>query len=188
MSARDAELVISDMLNYAQRVERAVNRLRRQNVTENDISFDKPIVSGYNHASAQPDEHKVFHPSGGAMKWTTPQDKIFAGATGNWIITGANQVNDLGTDCASTTCNELLLVLTNIKEDLCIRLNNRLDVPNPSDAPPADSGNTLLTLFQGSFTSDHDIDLGAGNNGNPSACYFETDSSRYNFYYTLITR
>ena len=183
LSKREAELAASEILTYAQSIERAINRLRRNNVSESDISFDHPDLTGYDHA--QPNTNKVFETDGGRASYN-PAPTGSASST-EWLFTGASCITNLetgasGCDSDTNTRNEeLLIALSNVDAVVCSEINDALQI---STTPTDSSGGLSSTKFQGSFADDTEITLPGG----PfiTACF--TDGSNNHFYHTLIAR
>ena len=183
MSARDATLAATDIVDYAMKLERAINRLRRKNTSENDISFDNNVVSGYTHGSAQPDSHKVFHTSGGNVTWLSPPANANDGS--EFLFTGLSCVADVGTgatgcDSDSTSNEELIAVLPNLNQTVCEKINDKLGI---GSIPNGTAGAYSTTKFVGTYTDGTEIISGITSN---AACY--QDGSDYHFYYVLIER
>ena len=67
MTERQAELAATDLLNYAQNIAYAVDKVRRKGCSENDISFDHSAWghSDYEHSPVVANKCKIFYPSGG---------------------------------------------------------------------------------------------------------------------------
>ncbi|MCB9981246.1 MAG: hypothetical protein H6860_02470 [Rhodospirillales bacterium] len=184
LSKQEAALAASDILAYAQKVERAVNRLRRKGVSENDISFDQAFVAGYNHTPAVADTNKVFNADGGAISWKSPPEGSNDGS--EWFFTGETCIADLGTgatgcDTDSIANEELIAVLPNVVDIVCEEINKRLNI----SAIPADTGGgASTTKYQGSFSDDTEIILAGGPFN--AACF--SDGANNHFYSILIAR
>lgn len=185
MSEQQALLKASTILDSAQKFERAVNRLRRQNISENDISFDQAIVAGYDHTPAQADGNKVFHPNGGSISWQYPPEDANDGSA--WFFTGETCIADIGsgaTGCdsdGSTRNEELLAVLSNVNEAVCTEINDRLGI---TDIPADTGGGADTTLYQGNFDDGTEIILAGG--PFEAAC-FSRGGNNF-FYQVLIAR
>lgn len=200
LSKREIALAAADILSYAQKTERAVQRLRRKNVSENDISFANDFTTGYEHTPNQPDEHKIFSPTGGNLKYTDPSmwldesKQAFSQNSarwGEWMFSGSNTVPNL----ATPNRHELMLVLHFVNTDICIEINERLGITNPGGSPPPERtssppGGLSTGPFTGSYPSGaQGIDNGVG--AEETACLTgETGGSGdYSlFYHTLIAR
>ena len=185
MSEQQAVLKASTILDSGQKFERAVNRLRRQNISENDISFDQAIVAGYDHTPVQPDGNKVFHPNGGSVSWQSPPEDANDGS--DWFFTGETCIADLGsgaTGCdtdGSTRNEELVAVLPNIDEAVCTEINDKLGI---TDIPADTGGGASTTLYQGDFDDGTEIIL----TGGPfEAACFSRGGNNF-FYQVLIAR
>lgn len=172
MSEREAALAASDILTYAQRLQRGVDRLRRRGTSESDIDFTNP----------GPDENSVFNTQGGAVSF---QDPPTGASTGTWIFTGSTCVVGVGTGAAgcdsdtNTRNEELLVVLPDIDEAVCTAINSRLDI----DPTPADAGTGHSTTAFAGFADGTELNLV---DSPPTACY--TDGSDFHFYSVLLER
>ena len=200
LTEREISLAATEILDYAQRMSRAVDRLRRRGVSESDISFDQDFVAGYAHG--QPDEHKVFNSAGGNIRYidptlwvdqSIPDSGLGVCPKNEWVFSGNNTVPDVGQNCGS--CDELILALHHVDERICVEINNRLGITNPGGEPPPESSGTPPgTLHTGKFTGNFPtavagIDNGAG--AEETACLLVScgASGEYTiFYHTLIAR
>lgn len=181
ISKRQAELAAVDILDYAQKIERAINKLRSRGVSENDLDFTNAVVAGYAHTPVTADTSKIFHASGGNITWMAPQEKVNDGS--EWFFTGETCIPDIGTGsagCESDTNNneELLAVLPNLKLSVCEEINKRLNI-----ATMPSGGSISTSQYTGSFA---DGSSPTGSDGLNAACV--TYGGNYVFYYVLLPR
>ena len=184
MSNREAVLAASDILSYVQRLERGLSKIRRKNVSENDIrlDYDTGSATGYENAGCSADRCRVFSISGGGVRWQSPPD---GAASGTWIFTGSTCIADIGS--GATGCDgdgvsneELIVILPDVASNLCDALNDRLNI----SAPPTDSGGGYsATKFTGAFTDGTELILG---NTYRRACY--SDGTDLHFYAVILER
>lgn len=184
MTDRDAELAAVDILSYTQRLERAVNFLRRHGISESDISFVNNEVSGYAHSPVQPDSNKIFHLSGGKASWQNPPGGANDGS--DWIFTGGSCIADVGngaTGCDSDTADneELIVVLPAVSMNVCTWIDKKLGI---SSIPADGGGGYSTTKFTGTYGDDTEI-IPAGSSYE-TACVSYGGS--YYFYSVLIAR
>lgn len=180
ISDRRAELAASEIMTYAQRVQRAVNRIRSQGISESDISLE----FGGNFINADCDEAtdtnfpacQVFNAQGGNVSEQAPPEGANDGTS--WHFTGSTCIEDC--DGTSTADEDLLLVLPNLEDNVCQFLNRKLDI----DGVPTATGTYSTTAFTGSFSNDTGIVVV----GRPfdAVCY--SDGTDNHFYYILIKR
>lgn len=183
MSQRQAELAAVDILSYAQRLERSIAKIQRRGMSENDISFENSVDTGYDRTPAQPAEHNIFEAAGGGLSWQKPPSGSNDGS--DWLFTAETCIADIGS--GSTGCDsdglpneELLAVLPNINKSLCEAIDKKLQITTI----PANSGDPYSTTkFTGSFGDGGEIIL---DRPRPAACYKQVTD--YHFYYTLIAR
>lgn len=183
------EILASDILRYSKTLEQAVSTILNNGHSENDISFAHDDLTGYGTYGDSP-ETEVFNPLGGGVTLRT-----FPQATSDeWIFTGANVVEYVGgyTSWAScdASCADLLVILTNIDEDLCMQINDLLGEPNPSGAPPREASNISFDKFTGAFTKTYRIDNDSTSafDGVRSICFESQNEGGYHFYHVLYAR
>lgn len=180
ISRRQAELAAVDTLDYAQRIERAVAKIRARGTSENDIDFTNGMVAGYPHSPVQPAKNQIFSKAGGGASWKDPHPKANNGAP--WLFTGETCVVDVGTGSTGCSSNglsdeELIAVLPNMNAIVCEEINRRLNV----GAMPSGGGYSNVK-FTGTY-SDANSPPTTGLN---SACF--TTGGNYYFYYVLLAR
>ncbi len=182
LTKRQADLAATDIVSHAQRLERAVSQLRRKNISENDISFDNPKVSGYAHTPPLADTNKIFNLAGGGAAWKSPMQNVNDGS--EWLFTGNTCIPGIGagsTGCHSDTISneELLAVLPNLTQTVCEAINSKLGI---SGIPTDSGGSYSTTKFTGTFGDGTEIILPSTYE---TACY---SNSGYHFYAVLLVR
>lgn len=185
LSAKQADVMASDILTYVQRVERGVSRVYGRGFSENAISFQNEYISGYENANCTSNRCQVFHKDGGAVAYRQ-LDSSWSNSSSNWNFTGENYVVGIGTDCNNASCSELLMVLDDVPSVLCAALNKRLSI-----APPIPQDNGIdLTEYDGAFAYNAANDIGdddARLEEVRTACFEESGGNNY-FYHVLMER
>ena len=181
ISQKQAEIAASEILSYVQRVERGVaNVMNTVAFSEQDISFENDLVSGYTNASCTSPRCEVFNPSGGSIAYIAPSSNM---STSNaWLFSGENTVLGVGNNSNA----DLLIILNNVRSSVCEKLNERLNIdPTPTDGDGIDT----TTLFTGSYNNSEQIS-GAAVSGLTSACVLNTapNPDEYLFYHVLRER
>jgi hypothetical protein len=163
-----AGLIASEILDYARSMRQTAQVLKISGCAETDISFENDTVAGYEFGTPGPDKCRVFRTPGGALNYVVPSSEWLDSANaaqaryGEWYFLGETCVYDVGTgstDCATTGAtsdNELVAVLPWIKESLCVAINDRLGITNPSGRPPqiaASAWAAGMPKFTGSYVS-----------------------------------
>jgi hypothetical protein len=199
LTKQQAKIYASEILEYAKKVDNAVNRVRAKNgCSENELNFDNSEVTGYTNTDAPTDDScDIFDDDGGKISYKTPEtswlDTSQSAQTSyqEWVFTGDNYVPDVGTN-TSESGNELALIIMYLNQQTCIEINNYLDVSNSGGLPPAEGNNISLTKFQGSFGSSPAVIYDANPGDDPSACLTASDttpaSGTYFFYHSLLIR
>lgn len=182
ISDKRAEMVATDIISYAQKIERVVNRMRSRSVSENDISFENSFVAGYANGNCSVDKCKVFAGPGSAS-WQSPPKN--ANDASDWVFTGGNYVDGLGS-AADKTDAELLMILPNVLRSVCTEINAYLGI----SGIPLENGSHDGTFFTGTFPVAPDLieeNAGTALEGVTAGC-FEGAGSTYHFYQVLIQR
>lgn len=179
----------SEIMRYAASIQQAVERMRLRGLSENEISFENGVIAGYANARCGNDACKVFDVAGGGITFTSASSNISAQP---WLFTGADSIAGAGEDGTGETSsedNELLIILPEISQGLCQRINTELGIAGiPQDTDNAD----VSTKYTGTFPNGRVIENMAGKK---TGC-FEGDlddgdndiSGAYYFYHTLIQR
>jgi hypothetical protein len=191
----------SEILRYATGLERAIDNLALQGVSESLISFENDSVAGYANANC-PDKKSncaLFY-TGGGSNYMTPRKEWLDTAYkshalfGQWFITGHTCVEDVG--LGDATCNndgndneDLVIFLPFVTEDLCRQINTLLNI---SGDPPVETGTAWdenNTKFTGSFGEGQILNQ----SGRRSGCFQagngdEPPTGSYTFYHVLLER
>ena len=180
ISQKQAEIAASEILSYAQKVERGVaNVMNAVSFSDQDISFENDLVSGYINPACTSPRCEVFNSSGGSISYTRRTSNMNTGS--DWLFSGENTVSGIGSGNA-----ELLIILNNVRSSVCSEINDRLNITlMPTDSDGVDT----TTEFIGSFNNSEQIS-GAAVNGLSSACILNTQPNpdEYLFYHVLRAR
>ena len=185
ISDRRAELAATEIMNFSQRVERAISKTRSKGISESDISLEHNgnfINTNCDDASdAEFPTCQIFNPAGGRVTAITPPEGSNDGTA--WHYTGATCIeSNVDTNCETDTVSneELLMILPNVRENVCRFINNKLNITGI----PTATGTYSSTSFTGSFADGSEIIIASG--PHDTACY--SDGTNYHFYYTLMKR
>jgi len=189
MSAREADLAATEILDYAQQIERAVDRLRRRGISESEISFDSPVWGHTDYAHGQPDSHKIFHPDGGGVSAKPTPEEWHENKTRDWFFSSAIGIKDVGTDAA-----ELNFLMYNVKKSICDAVNKSQGLdPETIYASPDEFSvsSSPFFRFKGAFNTPSDPNSnylnGAPLNGNTTICIVN-NGGKYHIVSALIIR
>lgn len=179
----------SDIMRYAASIQQAVERMRLNGMSENEISFQNSFLPGYVNARCGSNACRIFDARGGGITFSSASSNVSAQS---WLFTGADSIAGAGEDGTgetSSTDNELLIILPGISQGLCNRINTELGIAGiPQDAANAD----VSTKYTGTFPDGRVIE----NMGGKKTGCFEGNlddsnsdiSGTYYFYHTLIQR
>lgn len=149
INSERAGILAGEILDYARTIRQSVQELRISNgCRDTEISFDNSIVAGY--ANGTNTDCQVFHSDGGDKTWVSPSDDLNDGD--EWVFNGGNVVDEVGTMAA-----DLILILPNIKQAVCEKINDRSGIT----VLGADSG-VSFAQFTGTYAAAETIDSAAG--------------------------
>lgn len=195
LSEDKARLIATDLIEYSNTVANGVAQIRLRGVADTSLCFDDPQwPADYNHAGCTDDRNKIFHVSGAGVVWSKAKNEAMdSAATPDelWHFYGNNEIDQVGTTCGAANCADLIMVADELLPEICIELNNKLGVTNPSGAPPTDTAFNE-TLYKGAYGFNNVIgDEGGGVylRGKTSACFQKTGApAEYVFYKVLVAR
>lgn len=168
-SDETAELAASQITQYGALVKAAIDRLRlTNNCRDTQISFQRDwnndgVISNnasdaYNSSSPSDKSCHVFDAAGGAVPYqaasSTMLDPDLAStgpaSYGHWETFGLAQIIGIGTDCTSSDCADLILVLRSLKSSVCQKINDGNGITGLPTSGITNLGSTL-TQFTGTY-------------------------------------
>jgi type II secretory pathway pseudopilin PulG len=200
VSEEKASVFAAEILDYGRTLRQAVQNVRINGCDDDDISFSNIFVSGYAHSPVVSNTCKVFNAGGGAITYVTPHDKWLASMSspptlqGQWYFPANICVTDVGSGGAgcgsdSTDNEDLVVILPYIRQEICEKINSRLNLGASALSASDDAWPSAATKFTGSYSDDTSIDQ----SGTMAGC-FEGDgantpaSGTYHFYQVLLAR
>lgn len=185
----------SQLLRYAKSIESAIDQMKMRGVSESLISFENPTTAAnYANAGCAVTDCKVFDAGGGGQEYKAPASGVNDGS--DWIFTGANNVgttaNPVGTTAARTG-NDLVMLLANVNQSLCIQINRELRI-GTAGTLPEDAAGLAVTPFTGTYVNA--LNLIDGNpapfelDGKNAGCFINTapNPDVVYFYYVVLAR
>jgi hypothetical protein len=181
----EVRALAAEIINFGQVIDRAVQRIAQNGISENDLSFENGLVAGYDHSPAVSDRARVFGTNTGAgLTFRAPAPGSTPSTANQWLFTGGIIINGQGDDSFS----ELLLTLP-VSQEMCVEINRQLGVAIDLSTP----GTALtVTKFTGTYADDilFAVTTAAGA---ATGCYrgLATDGSHigdYTFYQVLVAR
>lgn len=183
---------MGQVLRYAQSLEAAVQNMKMQGISENDISFEHGSPAVYTNANCTTTACRLFDVGGAGLSYRSPPAGTNDGS--EWIFTADNNVgtsaNPVGRHGARSG-NDLIMLMPNANAALCARINRELNV-TADGSIPTDTTGIATTAFDGSFPNsltelDGDptpFDL----EGVSAGCFTDASASITYFYYVLLSR
>ncbi|MCB1651154.1 MAG: hypothetical protein KDI46_03790 [Alphaproteobacteria bacterium] len=199
LSQRELQLAAGDIIAYAQQIERAIGRMRRAGISENDISFENSTIAGYANANCTNSQCKIFDPDGGNISFHDA-DYFAPSLTNSFRFQANNRFATFGCETINdASCSDLVIELVlNDNPALCLAVNDLIGIQNPSDDAPRLKEWLSGGIFTGTFGTPTADLVGGSNatneapqvNGKAGGCVFEFNGGQntYHFYYILLAR
>ncbi len=190
-------LAVSEIMDYAKDIERAIDRAISGGCSESELSFDNPLAAGYVNADSPVDKScHIFNAAGGGITWQSLSGDINDGSEG--LFQAEAQIQDIGETNFDSQSVDLTLLFFGLKKSACEQINKNLGY-NLTSVPINDGSYVSAVKFTGSFAYTEDINgLAAAPNPSPcpgglcgrsSGCFQEESvGQRYVFYHTLLAR
>ena len=188
LSEDKQELLAADIVAYADIVGKAVTQLRLRGTLVSEISFANSFLSAgeYGTYNADP-QNEIFNPDGGAVVYTSPAALATVSGTEEFMFLSGNEIEQVGTTCGDASCSDLIMVLDNVRTDICTKINDIIGVTNPSNTPPTDSDIDLADKYIAGNAFTHNEVIGDEDlalEGQREACFEKADSD--NTYYKVL--
>jgi hypothetical protein len=192
VSQRKAELIASDLLTYAQRVERGVLKVLGERVGETSLSFENNFISGYANPNCTVDACRVFATRGGGVGWQNPPGET--NSSGAPYVFAPNRVGSAdGTTRQIGTNARDLVIIVPVQKTICEAINKKVGQLELWES----TGNHNDSVF---FTGDYSAAAGTNiANGNDpdiqprTGCFCDSagacsDTTPYYFYSVIYER
>ncbi len=189
-----SKLLATEIIEYANVMANATAQVKLRGIRETDLCFDDAGwgTADYTNPSCSDAATKIFGLKGGGVTWAKAPELAMeptAVPDNLWHIYGDNEIYEMGTTCAAAACADLILVVDELRENVCIQINNLLHVPNPGDTPPTD---TLIgtTKFIGTYSYGQTVGDEAGQpmKAKTGACFENTTNGKFTFFKVLVAR
>jgi len=191
MTDQQAKLAANEIIEYGQTVANAVQKLKLRGCSDTEISFENDVVAGYENPNSPTDNScHVFDINGGNLNFANPPEP-FANTgpnffDGKYSFIHASEWAGNGNTCATSSCSELMLLMSFLNESVCNEINSLLGYN--TDIRDSDLGGSQ---FKGSYLYNNTIaneSTGVNAAGANSACFFRTSDNTYTFAQVLIAR
>lgn len=184
------KLYASDIIEYGDTIKKAAIQIRLRGALATEISFAHTNADpAYGTYDNDPD-NEIFNPEGGAIIYKTPDALALTNSSTKFQFYGENEVEEVGSTCNAAECTDLLFVVPNLKESVCIEINNTLGIGDKNDPPPTDGG-LDITEFAGAYNYGATIGDEAGSSdlkGKTAGCFYDGAAGEYVYYQVLIAR
>lgn len=164
LTKQQAKIGAQEILNYANLIEQAVNKVRRDGCSENEISFSNSVFQLTDGTPLHPDGHNSNTPldgkceifkSTGANQVAQELSNLIAGNFGSSVKPGhmfTTMYDHLG--IGKDGISDLIWLGVDIKKEVCIEINNLVGVTNSTNEPPLeDDTDGIQSSYSGDFSA-----------------------------------
>ena len=192
LGAERARLLAGEIIEFSTAVGHATSQVRLRGYLADEVSFEAPGAALYANTNCSSDDCKVFHISGGGVNFSQPPTEAMAVTPvpdNQWHIYGDNEILNVGSTCGTSECSDVILVVDELRKEVCQQINDLLDIAHPMSEPPTD-GNLGEAAFTGTFGFTNVIgDTDSQLAGRKAGCFLKSTSpTEYVFYQVLIER
>lgn len=196
LSADEARMAASEILTMTNTVGEAVQRLKLRGCTDTTLSFENTVsAQSYTNPGAPGDNScHVFDTGGGKLNYQRIPDKALDPSQSgeadyaDIYFNSGFQYENMG-----TTAADLALQISWLREEVCIAINNSLNIPNPAGVPPVENNGAGDLDFIGAYgpgnIGDTIGDDGAHDlAGRTGYCRYQSAVDNYQYNQILIAR
>lgn len=141
----------SAVIRYGKSIETAVRQLVANGTSENNLDF-AGLGATYDNPNCTQSTCEVFNTEGGGVVVVPPTNVLgISDFSDEWLVSTGNRIGQQGCDDVDDSCRDLVLLLKNIPDQMCVEINNVLGVTNPSGTPPTQEFVEEGDPFTGNF-------------------------------------
>jgi hypothetical protein len=189
ISLEQSKALAEQLINYGIDMRLAVQKFENTGYNINQISFAHPTLSPeYGKANSDP-KSEIFNKEGGNMILRIPSAELLSESVNDTPATfeffGNNAIEKIGTDCASPDCTELLMVLQNIRPEICSVVNSLMGIirDERQKIPVYDQFDTKVPYH---YSFSYAGTIGNSLAGNPTGCFVTDEKDGVAVFYQVI--
>lgn len=202
-------LFATETIAYGDAMVKAAATLRLRGLQPEVLEFDTSALTGYDNGACGPADTscKIFAPAGGGMTYApVPRDWLNSGFSaapdfekpyfaGNVCVPGVG-TGDTGCASDAVSNEELVAYVPFMRKEICMEINDLLDVPNEADDAPEMADCPWSAKFTGTFADGVMLEGATPNSffGKAAGCVKTIDNCgglstpSYHFYQVLVAR
>ncbi|MEM7617798.1 MAG: hypothetical protein AAF244_00310 [Pseudomonadota bacterium] len=215
LSKQQADLLASDILNYANALRTATRNLQIKGCVfgEGGISFASERFENPEYYevpnSFEDNSCDIFHGNGGGVSWQAPPPELQDIGTTEYIIAGNIGIDGIGSNVGDNSSDDMATDLTLraiVPKEVCLAINRKIGAPNPDKNPPVYLGGLSSRLPPDSTQVYGASNMVAGGegfrddyfigtetkalelSGLATGCYLNDADDKYEFYSLLAAR
>lgn len=173
------ELYANELIEYAAAAKNVVDQMIMTGSTIDDLDFINPTSAGFD---TPPHIHKVFHPQGGGLNYTTPSSPPFVDDTNEgWYI-----IKNTHIEWTPTTADDVVITAFKVEKSICSLINEKIS-GDPTIPVHTQAGYGMYSHFVDGSNDFTTLECPQCE-GYPSFCVESTDGTQWAFYSILAGR
>jgi len=190
LTREQARLNATEIIDFGDAIARAASSMRLRGSLITDLRFSNAQLStaNYGDPALMNPLHAMFHSDGGAIIYRNPPSGAIRSGSGTYDFIGNVAVRNVGTDCVTAACVDVMMLVPDVTDEACRSLNLLLDVMDLGDALPAEATFTATGYFNGTLGYADTIGDEAGSAalaGRNAGCFRNVDTG-INYYYRVL--
>lgn len=193
-----AEIIAGEIVEYSNTMSSAVAQLRLRGIAAENLCFDDNgwgTDFDYDHTACADNLNKIYHPSGAGLSWSRAPKEAMSRSDSItpdhlWHFYGDNEIAGVGTTCEEAECADLILVVDELDEMVCWKINELLGFTEESSSLPTEE-DIGETRFVGNFEYSQTIGDTSSSEylqGRLAGCFTNLGNNKNTFYKVLIAR
>ena len=190
-----AKILAAQLVQHGVMQEQAITRMILKGVPEHGVDVGSPVSYPITaNASCGNDICKLFHTNGGGISQSHLDEAIFDKSSvtaSNPLIFKMNAYRAISVLDVGSTLDEIMLVMFNIDENVCIEINRAMGI-NDGGNPPTETypgqGNYMGTLSAFPEGTGELGDQSALVKGQRTFCAYHDANFGFTYYHVLMAR
>ena len=172
---------ISQILRYTKSIEAGIQNALLNGCSENGISFDSPVISGYSNARAPNDKScPVFDAAGMGFDVRDVREDTKPG-TEAFFVTGHTAVEGIESDSRAE-----LLMMVPVTKIVCTQANKDFGLSTDEIDMTNDAAILTGAKFQGTYTPGAELIDSAAVTGKPAGCILFDGGQDFGMIYQVL--
>lgn len=189
LNAERSRIAATEILEYATILGNAASQLRLRGCKPGEISFEGAGAGYVNAATPGDNTCKMFHASGGGVKFQTPPQAALVNTLTPWTFSADMEVEGIGSTCGTEACTDLVAYIPGVRDSVCDAVNSLSSIENPTERPVQNDAS--YEPFNGSYAYADTLGDQAGTaklSGKAAGCFESTADGVFIVYKVMLSR